>query len=405
MTDSRHAPATAGLPSPSLSTGQRALVQRILDFCRRRRHGPPSVFLIEGEAGTGKSVVLNAAFAGLQQLARQRGGEDALQGSRNRLLVNHPEMIKFYRRLAETVPTLRKGDYQRPTSFVNACHKSGTRADIVLVDEAHLLLSRADRYNRFAQDNHLQEILGLAQIVILVFDPNQVLKFKSYWDPGRLQTLLRHRRVETVRLQTQFRMHARPDVIAWIRAFHAGELHPLPARQPFDFRVFDDAQAMYETICADDRRIGMSRMLATYDYPYTLDGQDHFIREGRFHLRWDRSLPQEPLAWAERPDTIEEVGSVYTVQGFDLNCAGVILGPSVRWDAAAQRVVIDTARYQDRAAFAGLQGIDSPEAARQAIMRNAIQVLMTRPTRGLYLYASDPSLRAQLARLRHARES
>lgn len=141
-------------------------------------------------------------------------------------------------------------------------------------------------------------------------------------------------------------------------------------------------------------------MLATYDYPYTLDGKDHFITEGRFHLRWDRSLPQEPLAWAERPDTIEEVGSVYTVQGFDLNYAGVILGPSVGWDEASQRIRIDTGRYEDRAAFAGQQGLDDPEQIRQAIMLNAINVLMTRPTRGLYLYASDPALRRQLGRLR-----
>ena len=95
MTDSRHAPAAAALPPPSLSTGHRDLVQRILNFCGGRRQGSPSVFLIEGKAGTGNSVVLNAAFARLQQLARLRNGQDALQGSRNRLLVNHPEMKRL----------------------------------------------------------------------------------------------------------------------------------------------------------------------------------------------------------------------------------------------------------------------------------------------------------------------
>ena len=37
------------------------------------------------------------------------------------------------------------------------------------------------------------------------------------------------------------------------------------------------------------------------------------------------------LAWAEQPQTIDEVGSTYTIQGFDLNYAGVILGPSVKY--------------------------------------------------------------------------
>lgn len=385
---------------PALTKAQHALVDHIVDFARTHHAASPAALVIEGDAGTGKSVVVNAAFERIQQLARDRQGHDPLAGSRNLMLVNHPEMIKFYKRVAGTLPAVRKGDYQRPTSFVNQCHKSGTTADVVFVDEAHLLLSRSDRYNHFEQDNHLQEILALAKVVVLVFDPHQVLKFKSYWNRQRLQDLLHGHVVKHVQLTEQFRMHAEADVSQWIHGFRAGRLLPLPAEQSFDFRIFDDAQSMYEAICAHDRTAGMSRMLATYDYPYTLDGKDHFITEGRFHLRWDRSLPQEPLAWAERPDTIEEVGSVYTVQGFDLNYAGVILGPSVGWDEASQRIRIDTGRYEDRAAFAGQQGLDDPEQIRQAIMLNAINVLMTRPTRGLYLYASDPALRRQLGRLR-----
>ncbi|MDI5787683.1 DUF2075 domain-containing protein [Bacillus licheniformis] len=32
------------------------------------------------------------------------------------------------------------------------------------------------------------------------------------------------------------------------------------------------------------------------------------------------------------PNSIKEVGSIYTVQGFDLNYVGVVLGPSVSYD-------------------------------------------------------------------------
>ncbi len=37
------------------------------------------------------------------------------------------------------------------------------------------------------------------------------------------------------------------------------------------------------------------------------------------------------LSWAEQPQTIDEVGSTFVIQGFDLNYAGVILGPSVKY--------------------------------------------------------------------------
>lgn len=37
------------------------------------------------------------------------------------------------------------------------------------------------------------------------------------------------------------------------------------------------------------------------------------------------------LSWAEQSHTIDEVGSTFSIQGFDLNYAGVILGPSVKY--------------------------------------------------------------------------
>lgn len=137
-------------------------------------------------------------------------------------------------------------------------------------------------------------------------------------------------------------------------------------------------------------------MISTYDYPYRLDGEDHFIEEGRFRLRWDRSKPDEKLPWAERPDTIDEVGSVYTIQGFDLNYAGVILGPSLSYDAQTDSIRVDPARYEDSAAFQGQSGIVAPQMAKERIILNALNVLLTRGMKGLYLYAHDPALRERL---------
>ena len=61
----------------------------------------------------------------------------------------------------------------------------------------------------------------------------------------------------------------------------------------------------------------------------------------KWHKPWNRELEQElsnkekraikNLAWAEQPQTIGEVGSTFTIQRFDLNYAGVILGPSVKY--------------------------------------------------------------------------
>lgn len=390
-------------PTKVLSPQQNDLKQAIRAFCLAHRQDERAVFLIEGDAGTGKSIVLNSIFNEIQSLSRQKEKKSPFYGMQNYLVVNHPEMMKLYKNISEQFSYLKKKDFERPTTFINRMRKAGKTADILFIDEAHLLLTRSDKYNHFEQDNHLEELIQLSRITVIVFDEKQVLKFKSCWNRELLQKLVGSYPVQTYHLTQQFRVQAHADVQDWISAFCHKIIQPMPAKQTFDFRFFDDAQSLYALLCSRNAEYGLSRMLATYDYPYRLDGQDHFIQEGRFYLRWDRSKPDEKLPWAERPDTIDEVGSVYTVQGFDLNYVGLILGPSVLYDAVTDGVRIDTRRYEDGAAFAGREGLADPERVKEQIMLNAINVLMTRAVHGLYIYAHDPALRRKLMEIQAER--
>ncbi|MBJ7222859.1 MULTISPECIES: DUF2075 domain-containing protein [unclassified Brenneria] len=391
-------------PEKNLSHEQHILKRSVEDFLNAHAQDTHAFFVIHGEAGTGKSVLLNNLFCDLQTRARLRP-QHPLYGSENYLLVNHPEMLKAYKNATDNQPGLRKKDYERPTTFINRMDKRGSRADIVLVDEAHLLLTRRDRYNHFFQDNHLDEIIRLARIVVLVFDEQQVLKFKSLWRESDLSRIMARWPHEVHVLRHQFRMRADAATQHWIRCFCQRRLLPLPStntsgrEQAFDIRIFDDAQAMYEVIKDKNASGGLARMLSTYDYPYRLDGQDYFIEEGKFRLRWDRSKPTERLPWAERADTIDEVGSVYTVQGFDLNYVGLILGPSVTWDDRRGEIALNPAEYEDSAAFQGQAQVDNVDEVKERIMLNAINVLMTRAIYGLYLYAHDEKLRTKLMSL------
>ncbi|GAN67630.1 hypothetical protein AA0473_0835 [Acetobacter orleanensis NRIC 0473] len=383
-------------PEKRLSPEQQNLKNAIKAFCITHQQDTHAVFVIEGDAGTGKSIVINSIFNEIQALSRGADKNSPFWKTDNSLVVNHPEMMKLYKNISESYPALKKKDFERPTTFINRMHKVGKTADILFVDEAHLLLIKSDKYNRFEQNNHLEELIKLSRITVLVFDEKQVLKFKSCWSKSLLNSLLKDIPCQTYHLRTQFRMQAGQDVLDWIEGFCHKTILPMPHKQAFDFRFFADAQDLYDAIQKENSRHGLSRMVATYDYPYRLDGQDHFIHEGRFTLRWDRSKPDEKLPWAERPDTIDEVGSVYTVQGFDLNYVGLILGPSVLYDPVTDGIRIDTNLYEDGAAFAGRDGIQDPDGTKERIMLNAINVLMTRAVHGLFIYASDPALRERL---------
>ncbi|MCB7112690.1 DUF2075 domain-containing protein, partial [[Eubacterium] rectale] len=61
---------------------------------------------------------------------------------------------------------------------------------MVVIDEAHLLLSKPDHYNNFYHENQLLEIIKRAKVVVLVFDQYQVLRMKSFWTLDRLNELI-----------------------------------------------------------------------------------------------------------------------------------------------------------------------------------------------------------------------
>ena len=47
------------------------------------------------------------------------------------------------------------------------------------------------------------------------------------------------------------------------------------------------------------------------------------------------------MNWAEKDYSINEAGSIFTIQGFDLAYAGVILGPSVKYDKEMNLIWFD----------------------------------------------------------------
>lgn len=390
-------------PFKTLSSEQLQLKNKVMAFIHTHLgQSQHAVFTIYGEAGTGKSVVLSQIFNELQTAARSNP-QSTLYGTKNVFLVNHPEILKVYQEIAGEQPHLFKKDFDRPTSFINRRHKDQKIADITVIDEAHLLLSRPDRYNNFDQQNQLVEIIKHSKIVILVFDENQVLKTKSYWDHERLAKIVNPYDHDSYILQDQFRMHADPRLIAWIDDLTHGNLDPLPKHRQdhFDFRILDDAQKMYQLIQAKNQAVGLSRIVSTTGYPSKLDGGKHYIVEGNFKLPWDQ-YNYSRQSWAEKPETIHEVGSIYTVQGFDLNYVGVILGPPIEYDPLTEGVTVNLSKVTDSEIFkkrADLTDQKELIKIKQRLIMNTLNVLLKRGVHGLYIYASQPELRQKLANL------
>lgn len=385
-------------PYKELSESQIELKENILEFCKANiNNDKPSVYFIKGEAGTGKSVVLSSTFNAIQDLANDKESE-SLYDTENHLLVNHQEMIKTYEAISESLPNLKKKNFLKPTTFINRVNDGKMKSDITFVDEAHLLLSREDAYNNYRGDNHLHDIIHSSKVTIIVFDEKQFLKLKSYWTEDLFKNITKGAKVETFELTDQFRIQADDSVVNWIDNFVDKKITSIPSETgDYELKVFDNAGEMFKEIEKKDKKHTLSRIVATFDYEHKKDGGDYYVEEIGFKGVWNTT--NNKRTWAERAETINEVGSIYTIQGFDLNYVGVILGPSVSYNEQTKELEILPQNYKDTEAFRGSskQKVEyNVGSTKEKIILNSINVLMKRGVKGLYIYASDEKLRKAL---------
>lgn len=386
-------------PYKELTLEQLDLKEKVLQFCeeqlqlQHQKYG--SLFVIKGEAGVGKSVVLSSIFNTIQEHSLE--ASSPLYKTENYLVVNHEEMYKTYKGIATQLKHLRVKNFAKPTPLINRLNKEDKKVDIILVDEAHLLLTRPDTYNNFHAENQLVELLKLAKVVVIVYDDNQVLKLKSLWQELTLESLTaKSSQTKNYELTNQFRMHANDEVVEWINQFKQKHLLPLPYDEGYELKAFATLKEMHEAIKEKNNKYGLSRVVSTFDYLHKKDGGVYYIKEdsGEYQIPWN--ITDSKYTWAEKASTVNEAGSIYTIQGFDLNYVGVILGPSISYDNQSDKLVIKTEAYMDVGAYSGADGIDNVEAAKERIILNSINILMKRGIKGLYIYASDEALREKL---------
>lgn len=100
----------------------------------------------------------------------------------------------------------------------------------------------------------------------------------------------------------------------------------------------------------------------------------------------------------EIPQTINEVGSFYTCQGFDLNYTGIIISPPISQIPGTNNLHIDINKFTDTEAFKRRKDLSEKELneIKKQLFMNQLNVLFKRGVYGTYIYAHDPLLRKTL---------
>lgn len=370
------------------------------------------LIFVDGEAGTGKTVLNSSTFYELYCQA-----EENKKDLKCYLLVNHDEQITVYEQIAEKLGlTERYGKVvSKPTTFINN-HSIENPVDVVFVDEAHLLLTQGKQSYR--GENQLKDIIDRARVTVVMFDENQILTTEQFWEAQILEKYRNQAKTNNTHivLDKQLRMQADSATMDWIDSFtKKGIVKKIPNTfGGYSIKIFDKPENLDIEIQkkAKEGNSALSRVIATYDWNYSSNHKpDDRLKEywevliGNWHKPWNRQLESElsrkekrkikGLAWAEQPQTINEVGSTFTIQGFDLNYVGVILGPSVKYRNG--KVVFDPSESHNEKAIRNRTLSDGTKKKfGEMLIRHEVRVLMTRGVNGMYIYACDSELREAL---------
>jgi hypothetical protein len=285
--------------------------------------------------------------------------------------------------------------------------------DLLIVDEAHRLGQRANQSSAslnikfgeinerlFGHDDNsftqLDWIQAKSKHQLLLIDKAQSVK------PGDLPKAITSELVDNAdrnevlfRLSSQMRVEGGNDYIEHVGAVLGGVAREPKTFGNYDFRIFDDPEAMRLEIIKRDKEVGLARILAGYAWDWTSrkKGFEHIpdIVIGDFAMPWNRKL----VDWVSSPTALEEVGSIHTVQGYDLNYAGVIIGNDLQFDKSSQTIIFSRANYFDKKGVENNPrlGISYSDEEIMEFVKNIYRVLLTRGIKGTYVYVCDENLR------------
>jgi hypothetical protein len=415
-------------PFKALTPDQAIAIEDILQgLFEDLEHERTSTILIQGDPGTGKTVIAIYLIKLLMDI-RDTDSTEPTDGDTvfaEFFVEGYPEMLRDFR-VGLVIPqqSLRKSVQKVFTktpgllaSMVLSPFDVGVsdeRWDLLIVDETHRLNQRANQASamnnkRFKEINErlfgadddaltqLDWIRNRSNHQVFLLDADQTVR------PADLPPhLLRGLHVSTAsqqrnyRLTSQLRVRGGVDYIAHVRGLLC-DFPPAPATfGDYEFAMFDDFAAMVAAIKARDQEFGLSRLVAGYAWPWRSkrDKAAFDIEIGPMRLRWNST----DVDWVNAPNAINEVGSIHTIQGYDLNYAGVIIGRDLRWDSRGRRLRFDRSHYFDTKGKENNPRLglvyDDDDLLR--FVRNIYAVLLTRGIRGTFVHVCDEALREQL---------
>ena len=345
-----------------------------------------AVIVIRGGPGTGKSVIAINLMADL--LLKEYNAHYAT-GSR-----------AFTETLRKIIGVRGSVQFKYFNSYGRAENNS---VDILICDEAHRI--RETSNSRFTPGHlrsnlaQIQELLNASKVSVFFIDDDQLVRPNEI---GSVEYIKEHAKKNNYKifeyeLEAQFRCSGSDAFVNWINntlgikrtANVIWDQH-----EEFDFRVFDSPEEVENAIRQKVNEGYSGRVTAGFCWDWSMPNDDGTLKDdvviGDYKRPWDAKPQARKLApgippaslWAYDPNGIDQIGCIYTAQGFEFDYVGVIFGKDLVYN-------FDTQKWEGHHEHSSDNVVKRSKDKFVGLVKNTYRVLLSRGMVGCYVYFMD----------------
>jgi hypothetical protein len=352
-----------------------------------QRNNEKSVIIVVGGPGTGKSVIaLNvlAEYAAKGQKVFYTCKSKPFLNGLTKLVGENAE--KLFSNLYRFVPSKVKEN----------------EIDILLVDEAHRIGKSSNFQYTKVEDRtdmpQTDQLIRCARTIVFFIDNKQNVRSSEVGNTKLFRETAKKysASAEEVELKSQFRCMGSNDYLDWVESIlgYDTPLKIFKKSEEFELKIFDDIHEMYQVLRQrEEIKPNSARLTAGYCWPWSDPQKDKTLVKdvviGDFEMPWEakegfslaKGIPKW-YEWAYKTKGIEQIGCIYTAQGFEFDYIGVIIGKDMRYNTHTQKLEFDITQTADPTLRRSGEEFEKH-------VRNIYRVLMTRGMKGCYLYFVD----------------
>lgn len=349
-----------------------------------------NVIIIKGGPGTGKSVIAINLMADL--LLKGYNAQYAT-GSR-----------AFTETLRKIIGMRGSVQFKYFNSYGEA---ENNAVDVLICDESHRIRETSNsRYTPSERRSNLpqiQEILNVSKVAVFFIDDRQVVRPNEIGSVEyiRESALKNNCKIFEYGLEAQFRCNGSDAFVNWIDntlGIRRTANVIWERKESFDFKIFESPDELEKAIRQKVSEGHTGRVMAGFCWDWSLPDINGMLKDdviiGDYKRPWDAKPEATKLApgipkaslWAYDPNGINQIGCIYTAQGFEFDYAGVIFGK-------------DLAYNFEKGAWEGHPENSSDNVVKRSkedfieLVKNTYRVLLSRGMKGCYVYFMDKSTR------------